>query len=187
MALQKEKKPAKGSALFLEDRPNRPGKKPKGKQQKQEIQSEADLLGRKAIVDEKEDATENSIYEGFNQPWHNNNPFVLVDNSVIRNKSAQCPTCKCEFPQPTGGKWALRPMPHDICVEHKERYQFYDRSQKEIKVSKKQTRNVYYHLSPQCLAKRHPYFNPRLFEVSSTLNLRKPHRDLLKRRFNWPQ
>ncbi len=94
----------------------------------------------------------------FTKPYHNNNKFLVVLNHV--DGSRKCPGCDVEFEN------EAKP-PHNMVIQHSERYSYPDPKNKELKKwSVTKERKMNYHARDTCILPRHPYFNASRLEMT---------------------
>lgn len=87
----------------------------------------------------------------YSEPYHNDNPFVI--NFKKHKSSTKCPSCDVHFQ-------ADASPPHDITVQHDERYTYPNENGFYV-YSRCDTRGKIYHARPDCLLARHPYFSKK--------------------------
>ena len=103
-------------------------------------------------------------------------------SSVLCNEFQERSGYKLEFPR------NILVAPHDIVLEHQERYQYANKGTSGTATSwvytRSKTRSVLYHANNDCVIKRHPYFPPERIQISSQITLRTSHKKLLKDHFD---
>jgi len=92
-------------------------------------------------------------------PWHNTNPFTLMN---INGRIKKCAGCRREFAD------SLGPVFVGLVVQHIER-DFYPDKNGIRRIGSEQAR--YYHPEQACIKARHPYFQPTLLQLHATLSI----------------
>lgn len=95
----------------------------------------------------------------YRQPWHNSNPFVLMN---LTNKVKKCAGCPYPFRDPSGPPFLA------LVVQHKERDTFVDANGIQ-RVSNEANR--YYHCHWECLKAKHSYISTAMIQKDPSLML----------------
>ena len=93
-------------------------------------------------------------------PWHNSNPFVVVN---LNNKIKKCAGCPFPFRDEQG------PVYLGVAVKHVEKDVYFDKASGTQRVTKEGNR--YYHCQVSCITSRHPYFSPAMLREDPDLLL----------------
>lgn len=126
------------------------------KEQEVEHEQHSTNLKRKRDRDEVDSASAPSENITFTQPYHNNNPFLLLLNP--QDGSKKCAGCGIEFQ-------VNAKAPHDMVIQHAERFQY--PKDGEYVWSKTSLHKMNYHARETCLFPRHPFFTAARMEVSA--------------------
>jgi len=100
-----------------------------------------------------------SHFQTSRQPWHNNNPFIVLN---LSNKVKKCAGCPFALRDPCGPPFI------GLVVQHKERDTYFDANGNQ-RVSSEA--NKYYHCQWGCLQARHPYISVSMIQPDPSLIL----------------
>ena len=93
-------------------------------------------------------------------PWHNSNPFVVVN---LTNRIKKCAGCPFPFRDAQG------PVYLGVAVKHVEKDVYFDKASSTQRVTNEGNR--YYHCQVSCITSRHPYFSPAMLRADPDLLL----------------
>ena len=93
-------------------------------------------------------------------PWHNSNPFVVVN---LINRIKKCAGCPFPFRDAQG------PVYLGVAVKHVEKDVYFDKASSTQRVTNEGNR--YYHCQVSCITSRHPYFSPAMLRADPDLLL----------------
>ena len=177
-------KDGKMDKILFEHIQKRAGEKPKEKKK----QKGRNNVEQRPVVDEVEPEDDEIDFRkplAFTEVWHNNNDFEIVFTRDHQN-AKQCESCKVQFPR--GGVICV---PHDIGVQHMERYLYpkKDANGKFMRMEptwKKETAK-FYCARKRCIIRRHPYSWKGLLHLdgSTASKLRKGHVKHLKQELHF--
>lgn len=93
-------------------------------------------------------------------PWHNSNPFVVVN---LNNRIKKCAGCPFPFRDQRG------PVYLGVAVKLVEKDVYFDKASSTQRVTNEGNR--YYHCQVSCITSRHPYFSPAMLKADPDLLL----------------